>query len=236
MTLAEPGSWPTPITASTTDTARYGRAEATAWDRMHPRLTHRGAWADHPGRLPIVEGTLVRLQVEHLPGQREAKPVWLWSSHPGADTADDGEQLTAEVIRCWQAYLRRFDEEHTIRLFKQVLGWTAPKIRSPEAADRWTWLITAAYTQLRLARPLATDLRRPWERPLPPERLTPTRVRRGFRHLRAKTAQPASAPKPTHPGPGRPAGVTNQHRATRYDVGKTVKRDREHSDDQQATG
>jgi hypothetical protein len=77
MTLAEPGSWPTPSTASTTDTARYGRAEATGWDRMHPRLAHRGGWADHPGRLPIVEGTLIRLAVEHLPGQREAKPVWL---------------------------------------------------------------------------------------------------------------------------------------------------------------
>jgi hypothetical protein len=225
MTLAEPGSWPPSVTSSTSDTARYGRAQTTAWERMHPRLTHRGAWADHPGTLPIVEGTLIRLAVEHLPGQRDAKPVWLWSSHTGAAT--DG--LPAEVVRCWQAYLRRFDEEHTIRLFKQVLGWTAPKIRSPQAADRWTWLIIAAYTQLRLARPLAQDLRRPWERPLPPERLTPARVRRGFRHLRAKTAQPASAPKPTHPGPGRPPGMINRQRATRYDVGKTVTRDRKSS-------
>ena len=45
--------------------------------------------------------------------------------------------------------------EHTFRLFKQVLGWTAPKIRDPHAADRWTWLIITAHTQLRLARPLA---------------------------------------------------------------------------------
>ncbi|WP_233496226.1 NF041680 family putative transposase [Geodermatophilus sp. TF02-6] len=225
MTLAKPHTWPAPSTRSSTDTPRYGRAEATAWDRMHPRLTHRGAWADHVGRLPIVEGTLIRLQVEHLPGQRSAKPVWLWSSHTAADCDDDLDQLAAEVVRCWQAYLRRFDEEHTIRLFKQVLGWTAPKFRSPAAADRWTWLILAAHTQLRLARPLAADLRRPWERPLPAERLTPARVRRGFRYLRAKTVQPASAPKPAHPGPGRPAGVANRSRAPRYDVGKTAKRD-----------
>jgi len=85
-------------------------------------------------------------------------------------------------------------------------------------------LIVAAYTQLRLARALAVDLRRPWERPLPPERLTPARVRRGFRHLRAKITQPARAPKPSHPGPGRPAGSKNRHHATRYDVGKTVTR------------
>ncbi|WP_232807398.1 NF041680 family putative transposase [Geodermatophilus chilensis] len=236
MTLADPATWLAPTTRSTTDTPRYGQAEATGWDRMHPRLTHRGAWAGHPGTLPIVEGTLIRLQVEHLPGQRGAKPVWLWSSHTAADSDDDLDALAAEVVRCWQAYLRRFDEEHTIRLFKQTLGWTAPRIRSPQAADRWTWLIIAAYTQLRLARPLAADLRRPWERPLRPDRLTPARVRRGFRYLRAKTTQPASAPKPTHPGPGRPPGVTNRHRATRYDVGKTVKRDTERSRDPQVRG
>jgi hypothetical protein len=232
MTLADPTSWPEPTTRSTSATVRYGTAETTSWDRMHPRLTHRGPWAEHPGPLPIVEGTLIRLQVEHLPGQREAKPVWLWSSHISADTDD----LATEVIRCWQAYLRRFDEEHTIRFWKQTLGWTTPKLRCPAAADRWTWLVIAAHTQLRLARPLAADLRRPWERPLPPQRLTPARVRRGFRHLRVTTSSPASAPKPCHPGPGRPPGVRNRHRAPRYDVGKTVKRDRDSSSDQQVRG
>jgi hypothetical protein len=228
MTLADPVSWPTPTTQSATDTARYGKAEATSWDRMHPRLTHRGPWADHPGRLPIVAGTVIRLAVEHLPGQREAKPVWLWSSTTDADTE--------EVTRCWQAYLRRFDLEHTIRLFKQTLGWTTPKIRSPQAADRWTWLVIAAHTQLRLARALAVDLRRPWEKPLAPERMTPARVRRGFRFLRPKIAQPASAPKPSHPGPGRPPGVTNRHRAPRHDVGKTVTRDPAETSKQQVRG
>ena len=216
MALADPGSWPAPITETTSDTARYGRAQALSWDRMHPRLTHRGAWATHPGPLPIVEGTLIRLQVEHLPGARAAKPVWLWTS--AVDAGADA------VTRCWQAYLRRFDLEHTIRFAKQTLGWTRPKLRAPAAADRWTWLVLAAHTQLRLARPLAVDLRRPWERPLPTERLTPARVRRGFRYLHARTPCPASAPKPAHPGPGRPPGVTNRHRAARYDVGKTATR------------
>jgi hypothetical protein len=214
LTLADPGSWPAPSTESARETARYGRAQALSWDRMHPRLSHRGAWAAHPGRLPIVEGTLIRLQVEHLPGQRAAKPVWLWTSATGID-AD-------AVTRCWQAYLRRFDLEHTIRFAKQSLGWTRPKLRSPAAADRWTWLIVAAHTQLRLARGLAVDLHRPWERPLPAERLTPARVRRGFRYLRAKIPSPASAPKPAHPGPGRPTGIANRHRAPRYDVGKHI--------------
>lgn len=232
MALADPGSWPAPTTQTQTATARYGKAQATGWDRMHPRLAHRGPWAEHPGTLPIVAGTVIRLQVEHLPGQREAKPVWLWSSHTGEDTDD----LSAEVIRCWQAYLRRFDLEHTFRLWKQTLGWTAPKTRSPAAADRWTWLVLTAHTQLRLARHLAADLRRPWEKPLPPERLTPARVRRGFRHLRPKTAQPARAPKPSHPGPGRPPGVKNRQPTIRYDVGKTITRATANTDHQQVRG
>ncbi|HUK67155.1 MAG TPA: hypothetical protein VLW50_00100 [Streptosporangiaceae bacterium] len=111
----------------------------------------------------------------------------------------------------------------TFRLCKQVLGWTAPKIRDPAAADRWTWLIITAYAQLRLARPLAEDLRLPWERPAPPARLTPARVRRGFRNIHATLPCLAGAPKPATPGPGRPPGPKNRRPAPRHDVGKTTR-------------
>ena len=205
---------PTPATATT----HYGTAAAQAWDRLHPRLTHRSAWLDEDGPLPVIEGTLIRLQVDHLPGDRAPKPVWLWCSVTGAPPAD--------VDRMWQAFLRRFDLEHTFRLSKQVLGWTAPKLRDPQAADRWTWLIIACHTQLRLARPLAADLRLPWERPAPPGRLTPARVRRGFRNIHATLPCLAGAPKPGKPGPGRPPGSKNRRPAPRHDVGKKTKRDR----------
>ncbi len=59
---------------TSTHTARYGTAVATTWDGLHPRLTHRAAWLDHDGDLPIIDGTLIRLQVEHLPGDREPIP------------------------------------------------------------------------------------------------------------------------------------------------------------------
>jgi len=210
--LADPAAWPSPAVTTITPTGRYGAAAARSWQRLHTKLEHRGSWAHHHGELPVVEGTLIQLAVDHLPGDRNPKPIWLWSSATCADPV--------QVNRCWQAFLRRFDLEHTFRLFKQVLGWTAPKIRDPAAADRWTWLIIAAYAQLRLARPLTADLRRPWERPAPPGRLTPARVRRGFRRLRATTAQPASAPKPSRPGPGRPPGSKNRHPTTHHNVGK----------------
>jgi hypothetical protein len=216
--LADPATWPDPAVTTTTETTRYGTAAAQAWDRLHPRLTHRAAWLDHDGPLPVIDGTLIRLQVDHLPGDRDPKPVWLWWSRTGA--------APAEVNRCWQAFLRRFDLEHTFRLFKQVLGWTVPKIRAPRAADRWTWLIIIAHAQLRLARPLTADLRLPWERPAPPGRLSPARVRRGFRNIRTTLPCLAGAPKPGKPGPGRPPGSKNRHPASRHDVGKTIKRDR----------
>jgi hypothetical protein len=226
--LADADTWSDPTVITATDTTRYGTAIAIGWDRLHPRLTHRAAWLDHPGDLPVLEGTLICLTVQRLPGDHDPKPVWLWSSRTGA--------APSHVDRLWRAYLRRFDLEHTFRLFKQTLGWTTPKLRDPQAADRWTWLIIACYTQLRLARTLAADLRRPWERPATPGRLTPARVRRGFRNIRPKTHHPARAPKPTTPGPGRPPGSRNKTIAPRHDVGKTTKRDKTLKDRQQPTG
>ncbi|MGW1766109.1 NF041680 family putative transposase [Streptomyces sp. NPDC002073] len=214
--FAKPETWGEPNAATVQVTDRYGTAHAMAWDRLHPRLTTRSAWIDHDAELPIIEGTLIRLQVDRLPGGGDPLPLWLWSSVTGL--------IGADVDLRWQAFLRRFDLEHTFRMIKQNLGWTRPKLRTPTAADRWTWLIIVAHTQLRLARPLTEDIRRPWERPMEPNRLSPTRVRRGFRNLRPALACPARAPKPTKPGPGRPLGSKNKWPATRYDVGKTVRR------------
>jgi hypothetical protein len=157
------------------------------------------------------------VRVERLPGDRTPKPLWLWHSNP------DPGQL--DPPRLFAAFLRRFDIEHTFRFLKQTLGWTRPRVRTPEQADRWTWLIMCAYTQLRLARGLTEDLRRPWEAPLDPDRLTPGRVRRGFSRIHRTTARPAAAPKPAHPGPGRPKGSPNKTRATRHSVGKHTKVD-----------
>ncbi len=191
LVFGDPATWEEPEVTTTTTTRLYGPATARSWDRLHPRLTHRSAWAGEIWPLPVIEGTVIRLEVARLPSGAIPRPVWLWYS--GVDLH------AADVDRLWHAFLRRFDIEHTFRMLKQTLGWTCPKIREPAAADTWTWLILAAYTQLRLARPLAADLRRPWEKAPPPGRLTPARVRRGFRNLRAKAAQPAGAPEPGWP-------------------------------------
>ena len=202
---ADPASWSAPDAALSVGDPRYGAVEVQAWHGLHPKLHGRGRWAG--AFPPIVRGSVIRVAVEHLPKKtaRATKTLWLWWSGPGAPDLDV----------CWRAYLRRFDIEHTFRFAKGALGWTTPALRTPEQADRWTWLIVAAYTQLRLARGLVADDRLPWERPCDPARLTPTRVRRGFRRLRGAIGTPARPRKYHTAGPGRPKGTRRPPR-TRY--------------------
>lgn len=195
---ADPATWPKPDGTLAASDPRYGSITVQAWHGLHPKLGRRGHWAGHD-TVPVVRGTVIRVEVEHLPKptSRAKKTLWLWWSGPGEPDLD----------RCWRAYLRRFDIEHTFRFYKSTLGWTTPSLCTPEQADRWSWLIAAAYTQLRLARGLVDDLRMPWERRRKQGGLTPVRVRRGFRLLRATIGTPASPPKSTKPGPGRPKGT-----------------------------
>lgn len=94
-----------------------------------------------------------------------------------------------------------------------------PDGRDPHRA-MWLWHPGPAPLsldeQLLLARPLAADLRRPWEKhPDPARPLAPGRVRRGFRNIRRELGTPARVAKPSRPGPGRPKGSSKGH-ATRY--------------------
>ncbi len=204
--LSDPPTWTTPDAELTSHDPRYGDVHVQAWHGLHPKLHGRGRWAG-PDAPPIVRGTVIRVEVEHLPKAtaRIKKTLWLWWSGPGQP----------DLEACWRAYLRRFDIEHTFRFVKSTLGWTTPALCTPEQADRWTWLVVAAYTQLRLARGLVNDQRMPWEKPRQPHQLTPARVRRGFRRLGATIGTPASPPKSATPGPGRPKGTRRAPR-TRY--------------------
>jgi hypothetical protein len=202
---ADPTTWPTPTATLTCQDDQYGTVTVQAWAGLHPKQQR------HPGHgtrgpRPIVRGTILRVQVERVPAKtRPPKVLWLWWAGP--DLLD--------LDLAWRAYIRRFDLEHTVRFCKQTLGWTTPRPRHPEQADRWTWLVLAGYTQLRLARDVVADRRLPWERPRPQPRLSPYRVRRGFPRLLCALGSPAAAPKPSGCSPGRPKGCYSGP-ATRY--------------------
>jgi hypothetical protein len=204
--LSDEATAPSPDAELTRDDLRYGTVRVRAWHGLHPRLSGGGRWGKVP---PIVRGTVLRIDVEHLPKptSRVKTTLWLWWSGPGRP----------DLGLCFRAYLHRFDLEHTFRFVKGTLGWTTPSFRTPEQADRWTWLVAAAYTELRLARGLVDDMRLPWERPCEPAKLTPARVRRGFRRVAAIVGTPARPPKSTVAGPGRPKGTRTGPR-TRYPV------------------
>lgn len=64
--LADPDTWPEPDQASSATDTRYGTVKVSAWHGLHPRLGRRGHWANHD-QPPIVAGTVIRVEVEHLP-------------------------------------------------------------------------------------------------------------------------------------------------------------------------
>ena len=204
----DPSTWPEPSAKHECEDAGYGTVRVRAWAKLHSKVRLHEARGSR-GPLPIVRGTLVLVEVGRLPrGERRRKPkeLWLWWHGPG--------EPDLELL--WRAYVRRFDLEHTFRFFKQTLGWDTLRVRHPEQADRWSWLIVAAYyTQLRLARACVADRRLPWERRYTPGKLTPSRVRRTVSALSVELGTPAKPPKPCGRSPGRPKG-RRSGRAKRY--------------------
>ena len=211
--FADPATWPPPTATLTCQDDQYGSVTVTAWAGLHPKQ-HRHPGKGTRGPRPIVRGTIIGVAVQRIPARtRPPTVLWLWWAGPGQPDLD----------QIWRGYIRRFDLEHTVRFCKQTLGWATPRPRHPTQADRWTWLVLAAYTQLRLAREVVADQRLPWERPRPPGQLSPYRVRRGFPRLLCALGSPASAPQPCGRSPGRPKG-SRRGPAPRYPAIKKTKK------------
>jgi hypothetical protein len=177
-----------------------------SWGGLHPKLFCRGRFAGF-AEPPVIRCHLIRVTVTRLPnGRKVPGPLWPWwtrHARPGPDLAG----LPAPV-----RYRAR-------RLARHALGRDKAALRDPEQVSRRTWLIIAAITQLRMARPIAQDRGQRRERHRKPGKLTPGRVRRDFHRLAAQAGTPASPPKPSRAGPGRPKGRTSTP-ATRHAVHK----------------
>ena len=196
--LKDPETCPEATVKYRPQTEDYGTVGVRAWSGFNPK-TCRAAERYGSESAAVVRGTVVLVEVEWLPSgerRRQPKALWLWWHGRGEPDLD----------LIWRAYCRRFSIEHAIRFWKERLGWVRPKVRHPEQADRWTWLVLAAYAQLLLAREAVADRRLPWEKPLTVGKLTPYRVLRSFVTLMPLLGTPAAAPKPRGRSPGRPKG------------------------------
>ncbi len=184
--LWDASTHPAPDRSAVGQDPSHGRVQVEVWADQHVQGAHD------------VPFTVVRVQVERLPG-RARPPAPLWLAWIGGELPDD-------LLELWRWYARRFTAEHGFRFLKQDLGWTTIRPRDPAAADRWSWLLALALWQLWLARPLVADQRLPWERPLPPERLTPGRVRRAVALELSRLGTPARPVRRRGISPGRRPG------------------------------
>ena len=195
---------PTPQHTTSTDTTRYGTAVATSWDRVHPRLTHRGCWLDHDGELPVIEGTLIRLQVEHLPGDRDPETACGCGPPPPAPPPADVDRCVAGV----PAPLRPRTHLPAVQADPRLDRPEDPRPRS--AADRWTWLIIAAHTQLRLARPWPPTCAGPGRDPPARAGSPPPGSAAGFGTSARRPPSPPAHRNPADPAPdAHPAPATD---------------------------
>jgi hypothetical protein len=186
--LQDPTTYGPTDHTSTQQDPGYGRVQINAWDGLHDESAAADAFS------------VLCMQVEHLP-RRAGAPAPLWLAWIGGP-------LPTDLLQVWRWYQRRFAIEHGFRFLKQSLGWTTVRLRSPQAADRWTWLLAAGLWQLWLVRPLVAEVRLPWDTKLAPEQLTPGRVRRAFGSLFVRLSSPTRAPHSRGKSPGRQLGQT----------------------------
>jgi hypothetical protein len=184
--LWDDSTHPPPARSAEADDPTHGTVRVDVWPEQHVRGAHDAPF------------TVARVRVERLPRHARApKPLWL---------AWVGGALPEDLLDLWRWYTARFTAEHGFRFLKQDLGWTTVRPRDPRAADRWSWLLALGLWQLWLARPLVADRRLPWERPPPPGRLTPGRVRRALAGEVSRLGTPARPVRPRGIAPGRRPG------------------------------
>jgi len=222
---ADPATWPLPAAEYRSEDEHYGEVRVLAWTGLHTYVRRPVHQATYRPRAYIY-GVVLRVQVTRLPGHtRKPQVLWLWwQGGQRGHGPTHGPTPLPDLAFLWQAYTRSYAIEQTFRFLNQGLNWVKPRVRLPTQADRWTWLVAAAYTELRLARGLAAEQRLPWERPLPPAQLTPGRVQRAFSTLLVSLGTPAAAPKPCGRSPGRPRGRRSPPAARHPPLNKLTKK------------
>ena len=208
FSLPDPSTWPVPDETTTTSmTSRRGReyrVEIEAWHDLFMRGKRK------PVLIPMqcYPFTLVRIRLYHASGVLAySQPLWVLVM---------GEKRNLlNLLNIYSAYNQRYDLEHFFRFGKQRLLLADFQTPDSQHEENWWQLAHLAYLQLWVARSLAADQPRPWERSLStakPQSLSPTRVQRDFKRIIRQIGTPASTPKRRGYSPGRRKGTILTHR------------------------
>jgi hypothetical protein len=200
----EPESWGEPVEVLELEDPKWGQVKLRRWSHLHTRSA-----AD-------VEFDVVQVQV-HLERDHPPPPLWLLWLPPERIPPT----LTVTVETVWRAYAHRWPIEPGNRFRKQTLNWTRPQFQTAQAGDRWTVIVSLAFWQLFLARPLVADCPLPWQ----PKQvnLTPARVQQGMLDIFGQIGSPTRPPQTRGKSPGWPKGKPRQ-RKERYPVVKKTSR------------
>ncbi len=197
--LSDPTTWGPPDEEWRGEDPDLGPVLVQRWNGLH----FEGA--------PTRPVTLFRIERPAArSSRRDPRVVWLgWC----------GKSL-GPLEQTWREYLRRYVIEHWYRFANQSLRWKLPPLSTPEQSELWGALIPLLMWQLWLARPIASDKPRPWQKPQ--QVLTPGRVHRAMGGVLAGIGTPAQPPKPRGKSPGWPKGRLRTKRP-RYPVIKKAK-------------
>jgi len=220
-----PNTWGEPEELCSVEHPKWGTVEIRYWRGLHAK-----AAADTPFGVLRVQTHAER---ETLP-----EPLWLAWKEPSAPLAQEpsaplaqepsaplAQEPSASKERAetlWRTYPLRWGIEPSIRWRKQDLCWTVPQVRTKEACDRWTILVTLAQWELYLARPLISDAPLPWQKPqIVP---TPSRVQRRLGGLFIAIGTPVQRPQTRGKSPGWHTGKERRRPERHRIVKKTPKK------------
>ena len=214
--LKDETTWHQPDDRLQTTITTYRGRELTvtvkAWNQMLMRGTKDCPMHLHPF-------TLLQIRVTDESGKQIWSPMWLIVMGQRRD------QLT--LLDSWLAYRQRYDLEHFLRFGKQKLLMTAFQTPEVEHEENWVQLTLLAYVQLWVARSLAVNLPRPWERYLPnfqEGNVTPTVVQRDFARIISQIGTPAKSSKRRGFSSGRAVGQSQTPRLRHPVIKKGAKR------------
>ena len=183
--LNDPTTWPPPAWTASAATGTGERIALQGWTGWRRR------------GIPAQAVQVVQVLVRRADGQpKYAQPLWLMVV---------GDELPWADI--WPLYQRRWPEETLHRQAKELLGWSRAQLGTVTRQDRWTWVVLLAYWHLLLARDLARDCPRPWERRAMTGPLPLARVQRDYGRILREFGLAMPPPKPRGKAPGRAVGT-----------------------------